>query len=101
AIACVLTLALGIGANTAIFSVINGDVLRPLPYPKPDELVFITSRFPTMNLDHFPVDGAEFLEFSERNRSFQSVGAYAVSAVNLGGDESPIRVTSAYASASL
>ncbi|HXT17960.1 MAG TPA: ABC transporter permease [Gemmatimonadaceae bacterium] len=101
ATACVVTLALGIGANTAIFSVINGVVLRPLPYPKPQQLVQITSQFPSMGLDHFPLDAAEFLEFQERNRSFQSVGAYVVSAVNLGGDATPMRVTAAIASSSM
>ena len=98
---CVVTLALGIGANTAIFSVINGVVLRPLPFAKPDQLVYITSQFPKMNLDHFPLDGAEFIELRERNHSFKEVGAYAVGAVNVGADESPRRVASAIASASL
>ena len=92
-LAAVLTLALGIGANTAIFSVINGVVLRPLPFAKPDQLVYITSQFPKMNLDHFPLDGAEFIELRERNHSFKEVGAYAVGAVNVGADESPRRVT--------
>ncbi len=101
AIACIVTLALGIGANTAIFSVINGVILRPLPYPAPHELIYVTSRFPTMGLDHFPVDAGEYLDFAERNRSFSAVGAYQVGAVNLGADDSPIRVVAANASASL
>jgi putative ABC transport system permease protein len=100
-LAAVLTLALGIGANTAIFSVINGVVLRPLPFPKPQQLVYITSQFPKTNLDHFPLDGAEFIELRERTHAFKDVGAYAVGAVNVGADESPRRVTSAVASASL
>ncbi len=97
----ILTLALGIGANTAIFSVLNGVLLRPLPYPSPDDLVFITSQFPKLGFDQFPVDAAEFLEFQARNQSFQSVGAYNVNAVNVGADGMPQRVTSALASASL
>ncbi len=101
AIAAVLTLALGIGANTAIFSVINGVLLEPLPYPKPEELVYITTQFPTMGLNQFPADAAEFLELQERNRSFRAVGAYAVGAVNVGADASPQREISAVASASL
>jgi predicted permease len=101
ALVAVLTLALGIGANTAIFSVINGVILRPLPFPKPQQLVYITSQFPQLGFDQFWVDRAEFLEFRERNRAFQDVGAFAVQAVNVAADESPQRVTSALASASL
>ena len=97
----VLTLALGIGANTAIFSVVNGVMLRPLPYPDPGQLVLITSQFPTLGFDQFPVDAAEFLEFRERNRSFSNVGAYFANAVNVGGQSSPARVAAALASASL
>jgi len=97
----ILTLALGIGANTAIFSVVNGVILRPLPYPDPGQLVLITSQFPTLGFDQFPVDAAEFLEFRERNRSFSNVGAYFSTAVNVGGQSSPARVASALASASL
>ena len=91
----VLTLALGIGANTAIFSVVNGVVLRPLPYPDPGRLVFITSQFPSLGFDQFWVSGPEFVEFRERNASFDDVGAYRAGAVNLGTQDQPRRVVSA------
>jgi putative ABC transport system permease protein len=98
----ILTLALGIGANTAIFSVVNGVLLEPLPYPRSHELVFITSQFPTLGFDQFPVDAAEYLEFRERNRSFQNVGAYVINAVNIGAEgQQPARVASAIATSSL
>jgi predicted permease len=91
----VLTLALGIGANTAIFSVVNGVVLKPLPYPDPARLVFITSQFPALGFDQFWVSAPEFLEFRERNQSFDDVGAYRAGAVNLGTQDQPRRVVSA------
>jgi len=91
----VLTLALGIGANTAIFSVVNGVVLKPLPYPNASRLVFITSQFPGLGFDQFWVSAPEFIEFRERNQSFDDVGAYRAGAVNLGTADQPRRVVSA------
>jgi putative ABC transport system permease protein len=95
ALVTVLTLALGIGANTAIFSVVNGVVLRPLPYPEPDRLVFITTQFPALGFDQFWVSAPEFIEFRERNQAFEEVGAYRSGAVNLGTQDQPRRVVSA------
>ena len=91
----ILTLALGIGANTAIFSVVNGVMLKPLGYAHPERLMFITSTFPGLGFDRFWVSLPEWAEFKERNRSFQGVGAYRASAVNLGTPERPRRVNSA------
>ena len=97
----IITLALGIGANTAIFSVVNGVILRPLRYPHPEQLVLVTSQFPRLGFDQFPVDAAEFIEFRERNRSFSDVGAYYATSVNVGSETGPARVPSASISASL
>jgi putative ABC transport system permease protein len=91
----VLTLALGIGANTAIFSVVNGVLLKPLPYPGAERLAFITSTFPALGFDRFWISVPEWAEFKERNRSFQAVGAYREGSVNLGTPERPRRVNSA------
>src|SRR3954466_529620 len=91
----ILTLALGIGANTAIFSVVNGVLLKPLPYPRSDRLLFVTSTFPGLRFDRFWVSVPEWAEFKERNRSFQAVGAYREGSVNLGTPERPRRVNSA------
>ena len=95
AIVTILTLALGIGANTAIFSVVNGVILKPLPFSEPDRLIFITSQFPSLGFDQFWVSSPEFMEFRERNQSFKEVGAYTAGAVNLGTQDQPRRVNSA------
>ena len=97
----IITLALGIGANTAIFSVVNGVILEPLAYPRPDRLVFITSQFPTLGFDQFWISPPEFVEFRDRNQAFESVGAYTSGAVNLGTQEQPQRVNSAVITAEL
>ena len=96
----VLTLALGIGANSAIFSVVNSVVLRPLPYPQPERLMFITSQFPSLGFDQFWISAPEFLEFRDWNQSFSSVGAYVVRAANL-GTETPSRPVTALVTSEL
>src|SRR5580704_2851505 len=62
----ILTLALGIGANTAIFSVLNGVLLRPLPYPQPDRLYWIWDS--QKQLAQAPSSGVEFLAYREQNK---------------------------------
>jgi putative ABC transport system permease protein len=95
ALVTVLTLALGIGANTAIFSVVNGVLLKPLPYPDSSRLVFISSQFPNLGFDTFWTSLPEFLEFKDRNQSFSGVGGYRAGSVNLGTEDRPRRVRSA------
>jgi putative ABC transport system permease protein len=95
ALLTVVTLALGIGANAAIFSVVNGVVLRPLSYPTPERLVFVSSQFPGLGFDKFWVSAPEFIEFREMNNAFESVGAFTVSAANL-GTERPSRPVTAF-----
>jgi predicted permease len=94
AVLTVVTVALGIGANSAIFSVVNGVVLRPLAYPEPGRLMFITSQFPALGFDQFWISAPEFIEFRDWNRAFESVGAYTVRAANL-GTEQPARPVTA------
>ena len=101
ALVTILTLALGIGANTAIFSVVNGVILRPLPFPNAERLLFITSQFPGLGFDQFWVSAPEYLEFRERNQSFSSVGAYRANALNLGTQDQPRRVNSAIVTSEL
>jgi predicted permease len=92
AILAILTLALGIGANSAIFSVINGVILKPLGYPNPDQLVMVTSQFPGLGFDKFWISPPEYFELRERAKSFSEIGAYRASAVNLSENDSPERV---------
>ncbi len=91
----ILTLALGIGANTAIFSIVNGVILRPLSYPKPEQLMYLTTQFPAFGFDQFWVSPPEYFEFRELNQSFASVGAYTTGEVNLTAGDRPMRVRSA------
>ena len=91
----ILTLALGIGANTAIFSIVNGVILRPLWYPKPEQLMYLTTQFPALGFDQFWVSPPEYFEFREMNQSFSAVGAYTTSEVNLSAGDRPLRVRAA------
>ena len=91
----VLTLALGIGANTAIFSIVNSVILRPLGYPAPEQLMYLTTQFPGLGFTEFWVSPPEYMEFREINQSFSAVGAYTTGEVNLTAGDRPLRVRSA------
>lgn len=93
----VLTLAVGIGANSAVFSVVSGVLLEPLPYEEPDELVNISSAFPTLDYDRFWLSPPEYYELREWNESFEELGAYRVGAQSIETVDRPDRVVSAIA----
>jgi predicted permease len=71
-----VTLALAIGANTAIFSIVNGVILRPLDYPRPEQLMYLTTEFPALGLTRNPLSVQEYFEFRQINQSFAAIGAY-------------------------
>jgi predicted permease len=86
----ILTLALGIGANTALFSVVNGVLLNPLPYPQPDRLVALYSR--TSTFAQSSISYPNFLDWQRNNRSLASIAAYRSDDFNLTGAGEPERV---------
>ena len=86
----VLTLALGVGANTAIFSVVRGVLLRPLPYAEPERLVDVSS---VMQGKHSAVSPADFIDWRSQSRSFSGLAAYFLSTTNLTGSGEPERLT--------
>jgi putative ABC transport system permease protein len=91
----ILTLAVGIGANSAIFSVVNSVLLRPLPYRQPDQLVRVYSEFPTMQLQKFWLSPPELLDIQREAKSWEAIGAWAPGGQNVGTESEPLRVTSA------
>jgi len=97
----ILTLAVGIGANSAIFSVVNSVLLRPLPYRQPDQLVRVYSEFPTMQLRKFWLSPPELLDIQREAKSWEAIGAWAPGGRNVGTASEPLRVTSAVVTRSL
>jgi putative ABC transport system permease protein len=90
-----ITLALGIGANTAIFSIVSGVILRPLSYPNPQQLMYLTTQFPALGFEQFWVSPPEYMEFREFNQSFAAVGAFRTAESNLTAGDRPLRVRTA------
>src|SRR5688572_1500171 len=76
-LAVVLTLALGIGANAAIFGVVDGVLIKPLQYPDADELVSIEQVAPGLSVDQLRLSPSQYLTFREENRVFEHIGLYA------------------------
>jgi predicted permease len=93
----VLTLALGIGVNTAIFSVVNGVLLRPLPYPNPDRLVQIYER--SAQINQLSVSYPDFLDWQRMNRSFAGMAAYRGESFNFTGAGEPQQIAGAVVTA--
>src|SRR5678816_4037436 len=81
-LAVVLTVALGIGANTAIFSVVNAVMLRPLPYQQPDRLVWIAEKNDKLNLPTFAASLLNYLAWKEQSRAFESLAAFGFATFN-------------------
>ncbi len=87
----VVTLALGIGANTAIFSVINAALLKPLPFPHPDRLVQIWETDPRLGFDRDTVSPYNFRDWQSQSHDFAAMAAYEYDHFGLTGAGAPVR----------
>ncbi|MGH9455107.1 MAG: ABC transporter permease, partial [Terriglobia bacterium] len=96
----VATLALGIGANTAIFSVVDSVLLRSLPFPQSARIVYILEKLPGFSTA-IPMNATDYLAFKERQQSFEQLGIYSNKHFDLSGTGTPERIVGARASASL
>src|SRR3982751_2260555 len=97
----VLTLALGIGANTAIFSIVNAVLLRPAPYKNPDRLVWIWENNLSKNMPINPASPGNFNDWREQSRTFESLSAWEGENFNLSEESNPERVLGAKVFANL
>ena len=93
----ILTLALGIGANSALFSVVNGVLLNPLPYPNPQQLASVYSR--TTQFSHSSISYPNFLDWQRENGTFAAMAAYRGDEFNLTGSGEPERLRAEMVSA--
>ena len=97
----VVTIALAIGANTAVLSLVNALLIRPLPYQAPNQLVLLWERFPPQGLERIPVSAPEYLDYEKQLTSFEKIGAFNYAAYNLTTGDVPERVTGAVVSPSV
>ncbi len=97
----VFTLALAIGANTAIFSIVNAILFRPYPYPDPDQLVVLRAVNPKMDIENSSLGTLDYLDFRQQNQVFEEMALVRTRSFNLAGVEEPVRVAGATATATL
>ena len=91
----VLTLGLGIGANTAFFSVVNAVLIRPLGYADADRLVSVHEAFPQSRIDRLPFSALDFDDFRSYQQSFEALAAYRNVPFEVSGGGPPERITGA------
>src|SRR5438034_4825051 len=91
----VVTIALAIGATTAVLSLVNGLMVRPLPYREPQQLVLLLQHFKSQNLERIPVSPPEFKDYEARAHSFEKLGALRYTNFSLAGEDRPERISGA------
>jgi putative ABC transport system permease protein len=87
-----VTIAVGVGANTAIFSVLEGVLLKPLPYPHAEELVGVWHTAPGINIKELTASPSTYFIYREQSRTFQDIGLYTGDSVNVTGVAEPEQV---------
>ena len=85
----VLTVALAIGATTAVLSLVNALLVRPLPYRDPQQLVLLLQHFKSQNLERLPVSPPEVVDYETRTHGFEKLGAFGYTSFNLAGEDRP------------
>ena len=91
----ILTVALAIGATTAVLSLVHGLLVRPLRYREPQQLILLLQHFKSQNLERIPVSPPEFVDYETRAHSFEKLGAFGYTSFNLAGEERPERIAGA------
>jgi len=97
----VITLALGIGANSAIFSVVNSVILRPLPFRDSDRLMVIWGNIHAEGLNELELSGPEFIDLRTQAKALEQIAGYETRGFNLSGVDQPERLRGAVVSANL
>lgn len=94
-IVAVVTVALAIAANTAVFSLVNALLIRPLPFQAPQNLVLLFEKFTAQGLDQIPVSAPEYLDWEKQTRSYERIAAFDFANFNLTGGDMPERIQGA------
>ncbi|HYJ07241.1 MAG TPA: ABC transporter permease [Chthoniobacterales bacterium] len=97
----VITVALAIAANTAVFSLVNALLIRPLPFKAPESLVLLFEKFSAQGLDQIPVSAPEYLDWEKQTQSYERIAAFNFANFNLTGGDMPERIQGAVVTPSL
>jgi putative ABC transport system permease protein len=98
---CIVTLALGIGATTGMFSVTNTVLLKPLPYAHSDRLAVIWGNYRALNIERLPAKAAEYEDYAKETQAFDAVAAFSNASFNVSAAGEPERIRAAYVSPNL